>query len=62
MNRAWSVTSTDWVCQLRWANQKRTRREARLRVIKMEFWTYMNSVMLIPAQVIRTARQRVFRL
>lgn len=42
--------------------QKRTRREARLRVIKMEFWTYMNSVMLIPAQVIRTARQRVFRL
>ena len=23
MNRAWSVTSTDWVCQLRWANKKR---------------------------------------
>lgn len=22
MNRAWSVTSTDWVCQLRWANKK----------------------------------------
>lgn len=43
-------------------SQKRVRREARSRIIKMEFWTYMNSLMLIPAQVIRTARQRVFRL
>lgn len=42
--------------------QKRVRREARSRLIKMEFWTYMNSLMLIPAQVVRTARQRVFRL
>lgn len=42
--------------------QKRARREARSRVIKMEFWTYMNLVKLIPAQVIHTARQRVFRL
>ena len=22
MNRAWSLTSSDWVCQLRWANKK----------------------------------------
>lgn len=41
--------------------QKRTRRDARIRVIKMEFRNYTNSVMLIPAQVIRTTRQRVFR-
>ncbi|MEM9942637.1 MAG: hypothetical protein AAF939_13820, partial [Planctomycetota bacterium] len=25
MNRAWSVASTDWVCQLRWANKKKSR-------------------------------------
>lgn len=43
-------------------NQKRVRRAARDRVIKMEFWTYMNSLMLLPAQVIRGARRRVFRL
>lgn len=43
-------------------NQKRVRRSARDRIIKMEFWTYMNSLMLLPAQVIRGARQRVFRL
>lgn len=42
--------------------QKRTRREARNRVIRMEFWTYLNSLMLLPAQVIRSSRQRVFRL
>ena len=42
--------------------QKRVRREARSRIIKMEFWTYMNSLILLPAQVVRTARQRVFRL
>lgn len=44
------------------ANQKRVRREARNRIIRMEFWTYLNSLILIPAQVIRTARQRIFRL
>ena len=43
-------------------NQKRVRRSARDRIIKMEFWTYMNSLMLLPAQVIRGARKRVFRL
>jgi hypothetical protein len=42
--------------------QRRTRREARKRVITMEFATYLNSLMLIPAQIIRTARQRTFRL
>jgi hypothetical protein len=42
--------------------QMRTRREARNRVIRMEFWTYLNSLMLLPAQVIRSSRQRVFRL
>ena len=42
--------------------QKRARREARNQVIRMEFWTYLNSLMLLPAQVIRSSRQRVFRL
>jgi len=42
--------------------QKRVRRETRNRIIKMEYWTYLNSLMLLPAQVIRGARQRVFRL
>jgi hypothetical protein len=43
-------------------NQRRTRSEARRRVIAMEFSTYLNSLMMIPAQIIRSARQRVFRL
>ena len=42
--------------------QKRVRREARNRVIRMEFWTYLNSLILVPAQIIRSSRQRVFRL
>lgn len=42
--------------------QRRKRREARRRVITMEFSTYLNSLMLIPAQIIRGARQRIFRL
>jgi hypothetical protein len=31
-------------------------------VIRMEFATYLNSLMLIPAQIIRSARQTTFRL
>ena len=42
--------------------QRRKRNEARKRIIAMEFGTYLNSLMLIPAQIIRTARQRLFRL
>ena len=42
--------------------QRRTRGEARRRVIGMEFATYLNSLMLIPAQIIRSARKRTFRL
>ncbi len=42
--------------------QRRVRREARNRIIRMEFWTYLNSLMLLPAQVVRTSRQRIFRL
>jgi len=42
--------------------QRRVRRNARMRIIRMEFATYLNSLMLIPAQVIQTARQRTFRL
>ncbi len=43
-------------------DQRRKRREARKRVITMEFSTYLNSLMLIPAQIIRGARRRTFRL
>jgi len=42
--------------------QRRKRRESRDRIIKMEFSTYLNSLMMLPAQLIRSARQRVFRL
>ena len=42
--------------------QRRNRAEARDRIIRMEFATYLNSLMLIPAQIIRGARQRLFRL
>ncbi len=44
------------------AGQRRKRSASRDRIIKMEFSTYLNSLMMIPAQVIRSARQRVFRL
>jgi len=43
-------------------NQRRVRRDARNRVIRMEFWTFLNSLILLPAQVVRSARKRVFRL
>ena len=42
--------------------QKRTRAAARVRVIAMEFSTYLNTVIMFPAQVIRSARQRLFRI
>ena len=42
--------------------QRRVRREARNRIIRMEFWTYLNSMILLPAQVIRSSRRRIFRL
>lgn len=44
------------------ANQKRVRREARNRIIRMEYWTFLNSLILIPAQIVRSARTRIFRL
>jgi hypothetical protein len=43
-------------------NQRRVRAEVRRKVIRMEFSTYLNSLMLIPAQVIRSARQLKLRL
>ena len=42
--------------------QRRVRAEVRRKVIRMEFSTYLNSLMLIPAQVIRSARQLKLRL
>ena len=42
--------------------QRRVRRATRIRIIRMEFATFLNSLMLIPAQVIKSARQRTFRL
>ncbi|WP_186767404.1 IS1380 family transposase [Blastopirellula retiformator] len=43
-------------------SQRRIRRETRHQIMRMEFWTYLNSLMLIPAQVIRSSRRRIFRL
>ncbi len=43
-------------------NQRKVREEVRRKVIRMEFSTYLNSLMLIPAQVIRSARQLKLRL
>jgi len=43
-------------------NQRRERAAVRRKVIRMEFSTYLNSLMLIPAQVIRSARQLKLRL
>jgi hypothetical protein len=43
-------------------NQRRERAAVRRKVIRMEFSTYLNSLMLIPAQVIRSARQLRLRL
>lgn len=42
--------------------QRRVRRAARERIIRMEFWTYLNSLILLPAQIIRSSRRRIFRL
>ena len=42
--------------------QKQARVAARRRVITMEFSTYLNTVMMFPAQVIRSARRRLFRI
>lgn len=43
-------------------HQRRKRELLRRRIIAMEFGTYLNSLMLIPAQVIRSARQLTLRL
>ena len=42
--------------------QKQARVAARRRVITIEFSTYLNTVMMFPAQVIRSARRRLFRI
>jgi hypothetical protein len=42
--------------------QRRTRAAIRRRVIRMEFATYLNALILIPAQIIRSARRLTFRL
>jgi hypothetical protein len=47
------------------AGRKERREEeqaVRQRVLRMEFATYLNSVLLIPAQVVRGARQTLYRL
>jgi len=44
------------------ANQRRVRKVIRHEVIRMEFSTYLNTLMLIPAQVIRSSRQLRLRL
>ena len=41
---------------------RKKQRQGKRRVIRMEFRTYLNSLILIPAQVIRSSRQVVLRL
>jgi hypothetical protein len=41
---------------------RQKQRQLQQRVIRMEFGTFLNSLILIPAQIIRTARQAIFRL
>lgn len=43
-------------------NQRAKQREVRRWVIRMEFATFLNSLIQMPAQIIRTARQTTFRL
>jgi hypothetical protein len=42
--------------------EKATRQTARQRVIKMEFHTFLNAFIMVPAQIIRTSRQLIYRL
>jgi hypothetical protein len=42
--------------------QREERRAARRRIIRMEWATYLNSLMQLPAQIIRTARRLRYRL
>lgn len=44
------------------ADQKRVRRDARNRIIRMEYSTFLSSLILLPAQIVRSARTRIFRL
>lgn len=44
------------------AGQRRTRQRLRDRVIKMEFSTYLNSLIQVPAQLIRSSRQLKYRI
>jgi len=59
---AWSLKA--WFALLlpeggRWADR---RRREKLAVLKMEFRTFLNAFMRIPAQLVRTGRRTIFRL
>ena len=43
-------------------SQRKKRKADRKRVVWMEFATYLNSLMQVPAQIIRSSRQIKFRL
>ena len=43
----------------RWKDK---RRQEKLRLLKMEFRTFVTAMIRIPCQIVRTARQRIFRL
>jgi hypothetical protein len=70
-NWAWMVmTALAWTLKAWWALllpespgrwQQRHRQEKR-RVLRMEFKTFVNAFVLIPCQVLRTARRRVLRI
>jgi hypothetical protein len=41
---------------------KKQRRKAKLRLLKMEFHTFVTAMIRIPCQIVRTSRQRIYRL
>ena len=43
----------------RWKDQ---RRQEKFRLLKMEFRTFVTAIIRIPCQIVKTGRQRVFRL
>jgi len=59
---AWSIKS--WIALLlpangRWASRRKAERD---QLLRMEFRTFRNALMLIPAQIVRTGRRIVYRV
>ena len=44
------------------AKQKQQQHETKTRLLRMEFHTFLQAVIQIPAQIIRTSRKLIYRL